>query len=433
MQRLPRCLLFAIAALLGALKPLPVPAATAEEEEVLKGLAQEMDAELHTNLLSYWLTHARNPANGGFYGLVDSANRPMPRAERGALLTARILWTFSTSYRRNARAEDLEMARYAYSDLKRFEDPKYGGYVWSITVDGRPLDESKQVYLHSFVLYSLAAYHRATGDTEALAKAKNLYALLESKAHDPKHGGYFEVFTQQWTRGGLFPPKSVVGPSHPKSQNTNLHMMECLAELLRVWPDEGLRAHLHELILVMRDRVRDPATNHLRLYFEADWKPINDECSYGHDIEFSWLVCEAATVAGGPELLAALKPTALAIVDTTLREGIDADGAIWDTGTPAGGVHNRRKDWWPQAEAIVAFVNAYELSGDTRYVDAATRTWAFVKNSISDRTGGEWWLFASDDRARRTHMPKITMWKCPYHNGRACMEVVDRVRALRPD
>ncbi|WP_404425444.1 AGE family epimerase/isomerase [Nibricoccus sp. IMCC34717] len=406
-----------------------IPAAM-DARAALGRLAQKLDEELTGNILPYWLAHARNPANGGFYGLVDAANKPWPGSERGALLTARILWTFSAAYHRDRRPEYLEMAQVAFRDLQRFVDREHGGLFWSLTADGRPLDMSKQVYLHSFGIYSLAAFFQATGDAAALEQAKELHRLVDAKAHDPKAGGYFEVFTREWKRNGLFPPKSVVGPTHPKSQNTNLHMLECLTQLLRVWPDEGLRARLREQISIMCERVRDPATNHLGLYFTEAWTPINDECSYGHDIEFTWLLCEAAEVAGGEALLAEVKPVALAVVDTVMREGMDTDGAIWDTGTPKGGVANKRKDWWPQAEAVVAFINAFQLTGDPRYAAAAEKTWAFIEAEIVDRKGGEWWLFATNDPARRARLPKIAMWKCPYHNGRACMEGVDRVRAL---
>ncbi|MDX2185318.1 MAG: AGE family epimerase/isomerase [Opitutaceae bacterium] len=396
---------------------------------VLERLAKVAEEDLRGNLLPYWLKHARNSENSGFFGFISGNNLPDSASERGALLTARILWTFSAAYRQSPKPEYLEMARYAYADLEAFFDREHGGLFWTLSASGKPKDTSKQVYVHTFGIYGLAEYYLATGDAGALEKAKALYRLIDTKAHDPINGGYFEVYSRDWKRGGFLSPRSVVGPNHPKSQNTNLHVLECLTNLLRAWPDEQLRSRLVEQIHIMQDKLVNPKTHHLYLYTDEKWTPVDDECSYGHDIEYSWLLCEAAEVAGGDALLEKVKPTAIAVAQATLNEGVDTDGGIWDTGTPAG-VRNTRKDWWPQAEAVVGFLNAYQLSGDDQFLAAADKTCGFIEANVIDREGGEWFQVAHPDLAKRKRAPKVALWKCPYHNGRAWLEVLERTTQI---
>ena len=383
------------------------------------------EAELRGDILPFWLQHARDREHGGFWGQINNDLTVRKRAPRGALLTSRILWTFSAAYRRYRDPAYLEMARWAYDDLlARFWDGQQGGLFWSVTADGQPLESRKVIYGQAFGIYALAEYHRTTGDPAPLERAIALYRIVEAYGHDRTNRGYFEEFTREWKR---LPNsrRSFVSPA-PKSQNTLLHVMEAYTNLLRAWPDAELRGHLRDLVEVMLTRVVDPANHHLRLFLDEDWTPRSDGISYGHDIEFSWLLPETAEVLGDPGLAAQTKTLAVEIARATLVEGVDADGGVFGLAGPKGLIDGS-KEWWPQAEAAVGFLNAYQQSGNGRFLQASLNSWEFISSHLIDREHGEWFQMINRDGTVRARMPKVSLWKCPYHDGRACMQLIDRL------
>ena len=402
---------------------------TAGEREELRALARKAETELRGNILPFWLKHLRDTKRGGFYGEVENDLKVRESAPRGALLTARILWTFSAVQRQFKDPAYASMARAAFADLQqRFWDAENGGVYWSVKANGKPLDTRKQVYAQAFAIYACAEYYRASGDQAALDRAMELFRLVERHAYDAEQGGYFEAFTAGWYPLPEETP-SVMGTEEPKSQNTMLHIMEAYTNLYRVWPDDLLRRRLAELVDRMVTRVLDPRTQHLQLLLATDWAPRSREFSYGHDIEFSWLLREAAEVLGDPSTIARLRPVSLAIARVAQSEGIDRDGGMFNDGTPEG-IKDASKDWWPQAESVVGFLNAYQLSGDSDYLQTALRSWDFIEQRIADRENGEW-FWGRDAKGRvKSKMPKAGVWKCPYHNSRACLETIERARAL---
>lgn len=400
----------------------------------LAELGQGAETELRTGLLPFWLNHSRAKERGGFYGEVRADLQPVADAPRGALMTCRVLWTFSAAHRRFGDPAYREMAVWACEDLrKNFLDPRHGGLFWTITADGRPLDRRKHLYAQAFGIYALSEYHRMSGDVRAGEEAIALYRRIEAHARDREHGGYFEELDQTWRRAdlkGAARGRLMGGGDAPKSQNAHLHLMEAYTNLLRIWPDAGLRRDLHAVAELMLARALDPDTHHLRLFFAADWTPRSDGISYGHDIEFSWLIGETAAVLGDPDLMARAREEAVAIADACLREGVDADGGVFYESGPEG-IRNGRKEWWPQAEAVVGFLNAWQLSGDARFLKAARHTWSFIESRLVNRNGGEW-LRSTDRQGRPDRTtPLANLWKGPYHNGRACLEIIARVEAAR--
>ncbi len=399
------------------------------EREMVRDLARRAEAELRTNILPFWLKHTRDVERGGFYGVIERDLKVRESAPRGSLLTSRILWTFSAAHRRYRDPEYLKMARWAYGDLqRRFWDEKDGGVFWSVKAGGKPQEPHKQIYAQAFAIYALAEFHRATGDKAPLERAIAVFRLVEAHAYDREQGGYFEAFTRDW-KALPEDTRSVMGAEAPKSQNTLLHLMEAYTNLYRVWPDALLRRRLAELVDRMMTRVLDPQTKHLHLLMAADWSPRSHEVSYGHDIEFSWLLTEAAEVLGDEALLARARPLALEIAQVTRAEGLDSDGGLYNEGGPKG-LTDAGKDWWPQAEAAVGFVNAYQLSGDVAHLRTAQRSWDFIEKRIVDRENGEW-FWGRDAKGRvLAKQPKVSTWKCPYHNGRACLELIERAEKL---
>jgi len=414
----------------------PVAISAAE----LQNLATDAEKELRGNILPFWLKHARDCERGGFHSFIGEDMSVHDDQPRGSLLTSRILWTFSAAYRKYHDPEYLEMARWAYRDLAdNFLDKEQGGLVWTIAKDGKPLDAHKQIYGQVFGIYAFSEYFRATGEKSALDEAVQIYRLIEKYASDPKYGGYFDALNREWKQDEALKTSPFGAVAAPKSQNSHIHILEGYTNLLRVWPDDGLRRRHRELIELMMSRIIDPRTNHLILFMQSDWTPIGDEISYGHDIELSWLLVEAAEVSGDPALLARTKQTALAIAKVTKAEGVDQDGGVYNEGNPHG-LTNLNKEWWEQAEAVVGFLNAYQISGDPQQFAYAMQSWNFIQEKFVDRKNGDWHNTLKRDgtpilgftTACGKYVPsaKLSVWKCPYHNSRACLELIERVHAL---
>lgn len=396
---------------------------------MLHSYIPRIEAELRENILPFWIRHTVDREHEGFYGEISHDLVVRNDVERGALLTSRILWTFSCAYRHYLQADYWQMASWAYADLmKRFWDPVYGGLYWSASPDGKPLRTRKQIYGQAFGIYALAEYYSISREEKVLDRAIELYRLLETHCRDPRHGGYFEAFTRDWKRETDV-RLSEIDLNEPKSQNTHLHVMEAYTNLLRVWPDAGLRQSQQRLIEVMLTRILDSKTYHLGLFFSEAWEPRTDRISFGHDIEAAWLLYEAALSVGDPALLERTREVALKIAEVTYAEGLDQDGALlYEADTR--GITSDVKEWWPQAEAAVGFLAAYQLGGDKRYLTAAFRLWDFIEGHLVDRKNGEWFRSVSRDGTRTSLEAKVSFWKCPYHNGRACLELIDRLRGL---
>jgi mannobiose 2-epimerase len=290
------------------------------------------------------------------------------------------------------------------------------------------LRDRKQVYGQAFAIYALAEYHAATGRREPLDLAVATQGLVEAHARDQRHGGYLEAFGRGWEPIADM-RLSAVDLNEPKSQNTHLHVMEAYTRLLGVWPDPALRGQLAEILGLMLGRIVNPRTCHLGLFFAGDWALRSDRISYGHDIEAAWLLCQAADALGDPVLQERIRPLAARIAEVTLAEGVDADGGVYNEGAPSG-LTNTNKEWWPQAEAVVGFLNAFQVSGEERFLVAAQRTWDFIEKRIIDRSRGEWLRGVTRDGRVLDGELKVGFWKCPYHNGRTGLEATRRLREI---
>lgn len=411
-----------------------VSAAHALDAACLRRYRERIEADLVGNILPFWIRHVAQPVARGFVGALSDDLVIDSTAERGALLTSRILWTYAAAYRRYGDPAYLAMAERAYLDLTTvFGDPEHGGFFWSVDANGAVQRDRKQVYGQAFAIYALSEFHRATGRDRALGEALATFALLERHARDETYGGYGEAYGRAWQ-----PIDDVrlseIDLNAPKSQNTMLHVMEAYTNLLQVSPDAAVRRSLRALVETMFTRIVDASTGHLGLFFSRDWVPQTERVSYGHDIEAAWLLCAAAEAVDEIDLLARAQGLAVKLAETTWREGTDADGGIFNEGTPDGAT-DTAKEWWPQAEALVGFLNAAEISGDGRFAEAALRTWDFIDAHLIDRRRGEW--LRGVDRAGRPleGRLKVSFWKCPYHNGRAALEAMrrlDRLATLPP-
>ncbi|MFD0670776.1 AGE family epimerase/isomerase [Cohnella sp. GCM10027633] len=389
----------------------------------------ELEEELKNNILGFWMRHTIDEKHGGFVGEIKHDMTVVGDADKGLVLNARILWTFASAYRVYKDDRYLTIAERAYAELDaKFRDREHGGLYWMVDAHGRPVQDKKQVYGQAFAIYALAEYNRATGNEGALDWAKELYLLLEKHAYEPAHRGYIEALAADWTQTGDL---SLSGKdlNERKSMNTHLHVLEAYTNLYRVWKPEGLRLKLADLIDIHLAKIVNADNHHFLLFFDDEWNSKSEHVSYGHDIEGSWLICEAADVLGDEALIARARREALAMADATIAEGIDADGGVFNEADGHGHLDDS-KDWWPQAEAMVGFLNAYQLTGEEKYRQAALNSWRFAKTYMVDSVNGEWhWQVTREGVPVTTH-PKVDPWKCPYHNGRACMEGMERLAHL---
>jgi N-acyl-D-glucosamine 2-epimerase len=388
-------------------------------------LKEEVREELEKNILPYWINKMQDEVNGGFYGRITGEEMLMPVAEKGAILNARILWTFSAAYRLLRKEEYLAMATRAKRYLiDHFYDKEFGGIYWSLDYKGNPLDTKKQIYAIGFAIYGLSEYHRATGDAEALTYAIHLFESIEQHSFDSRNNGYCEALTREW--GEIADMRlSEKDENERKTMNTHLHILEPYANLYRVWKDDRLKYQLHNLVEIFIDKIWDPNTGHLNLFFDDNWNNKYHIISYGHDIEASWLIHEAALLLKDQKLLAKVEPVVKQIA-VAADEGLMSDGSMIYEFFADKPSTDTDRHWWVQAENVVGHINLYQYFRDENAYKKALNGWNFIKRYLVDEANGEWWWSISVDGKVNRVDDKAGFWKCPYHNGRMCMEIIER-------
>jgi mannobiose 2-epimerase len=396
-----------------------------DPDQRMQQLRKEVSADLTGNLLPYWSENMVDNINGGFYGRIDGNEKVYPDEDKGGILNARILWTYSSAYRIYKDTSYLRLASRAKEYIMvHFIDKLYGGAYRSVNAKGEPSDTRKQIYTQTFFIYALAEYYRATGDKEAIKTARDIFEAFEKYALDKESNGYFEVFTRDWhrSRDKLIGETTI---SDEKTMNTHLHLMEAYTNLYRVWPDKRMAERLRNVAEIFLDHIIDKQTSHLICFMDKSWNRTSMIDSYGHDIEASWLLCESANLLGDPDLLARVKKVSIKIADAA-SEGLQTDGSMLYEKDLATGHLPEERSWWVQSEAIVGYLNAYELSGDEKYLDRSVNCWNYTKQHLIDSKKGGWFSGVSESGVAGKG-DKAGFWICPYHNGRMCMEVVERV------
>ena len=399
--------------------------------KLLKDLGERTERELMGNILPVWMERAVDRKGSGFIGGIDINGEPVPERNRASVINARILWTFSSVYLSYPKQEYLDMATRAYDYLfDKFWDKEYGGMYWILDCEGKPFDTKKQVYAQAFAIYALCEYYRAKPDPAVLDKAKMIYKMLEEKTFDKVNNGYFEVFSREWgpLANDKMLPTDVVCD---KSMNTHLHVLEAYTNLYRVWKTPEVEERLRNLIRVTVDRIVDAKTGHFIMFFDKEWNSKVNRLSYGHDIEGSWLLYEAAEILGDEAILKEVRAVILRMADAVRAKTEDTPGIINEVDLDNPAHTDNDYVWWVQAEAVVGFLNAYELSGDENYLARAYNMWKFVDAHFVDDIKGEWFRRLSFERIKpKGNTMKADEWKAPYHNGRMCLEVIARTKRL---
>ena len=409
--------------------------------EELKEYQKMFNAELK-NILEYWIKFAPEKEGKGFYGAVDIYNQPVENAPKSCVLNSRILWTFSAAAKINDVKEYRDMADLAYRVVTNdFLDKEFDGYFMEISSNKSILDSTKHTYAQAFVLYSLCKFYEFRNDERVLRNIQSLFSLLEEKTKDPSGPGYLEGFSREWE---LLDENRMADNNEPKSMNTHLHMLEAYAVLYKIWKNERVKNRLKELLnIFINNIIRDDG--HLGIFFDLNFNEVESSrgiSSFGHDIEASWLLWEAAEILGDLELKERLLPLILMMVNTVQREGVDYDGGLFLESYRFGSHIRTNKHWWIQAENLVGFMNAFQLTKDSNYWEIVKLSWNFINQHVIDHENGEWFtkvnrlgvpfLIEPEDDPSPYYRNdwKIDPWKCPYHNGRAMMELSARLNKI---
>lgn len=424
------------------------------DSHIVATMKMEMQDVLENNILRFWLDKMLDDENGGFYGQMTGRGQLIKEADKGAILNARILWSFSAAYRVMGKKEYLEAATRAKEYfISHFIDHEYGGVFWSLDYKGQPKDTKKQFYAIGFAIYGLSEYARATGDHEALDYAIQLYENIEEHALDHVYNGYIEACTREW---GVMEDMrlSDLDANYPKSQNTHLHIIEPYTNLYRCMrefqaaqscnyvpaigavlpvaitvPQETfvrVEASLRNLIHIFTDHILNPATHHLDLFFEMDWtRGAGHLESYGHDIECSWLMHEAALVLGDKDILNKVEPIVREVAKAS-EKGLNPDGSMIHEANLDAGTVDDDLHWWVQAENVVGWMNIYQYFGDEDALQKVLRCWEYIKQNLIDKENGEWYWSRHKDGSLNLDDDHAGFWKCPYHNSRMCMEILER-------
>ena len=395
----------------------------------LNTLKEELILHLQEKILPFWMSRMVDNEQGGFYGWADNNGKIIKNASKGAVMNTRILWTFSAAYSMFQDKKYLDMADRSYHFIvDNFVDKDDGGIYWMLDQKGHTLESKKQIYAEAFAIYSFSEYFKATGNKKALELAKNIFRLIEKYSFDPDRNGYFEAYNREWKilDDLRLSDKDI---NEKKTTNTHLHILEAYTKLLSAMHDDLVKTRLVNLIDLFINRFINPVNNHLIMFFDEYWNPRSNKFSYGHDIETSWLLTEAAETTRSELLIEKCRLSSNKMAETILKNGTASDGSIYNE-VKEDNMLDDDRHWWPQAEGMVGFMNAYQHTGDEIYVEAVLKLWDFIKKYLVHPELGEWYFRVNNRYEPAPDEEFAGPWKGPYHNGRMCMELIRRIEEL---
>lgn len=384
----------------------------------------EIRKHLTNDLIPFW-QGLIDREYGGYYGYMGYDLTLDKKAVKGCILNSRILWFFSNAYVLLGEKKLLENAHHAFCFLKEHcVDKEFGGVFWSLNYRGEPEDTTKHTYNQAFALYALSSYYDACKDEEALALARELYQLIETKCRDEY--GYLEAFNR------CFEPESndklsENGIIAEKTMNTLLHVFEAYTEFYRVTGEKGVADRLRFMMDLIADKVYNPVIGRQEVFFDRKWNSLIDLYSYGHDIETSWLVDRGLEILGDENYEKKLSPITRTITENIYQRAYVDSSLVNEA---ENGIVDTTRIWWVQAEAVVGFLNGYQKQGKKIYLEAAEDIWNYIKTYLVDKRTGSEWYWALDADKKPLERPIVEPWKCPYHNGRMCFEVIRRTEGV---
>ena len=370
----------------------------------------EVKNVLEENILKFWIDKMQDP-RGGFYGQIGDDGTIVEDSPKGAVLNARILWAFSAAYRILRKKEYLMVATRAKDYfIEHFIDHKHGGVYWYLNADGSRLDTQKQFHALGFAIYGLSEYVRATNDENVLKYAVNLYETMEKEGLDKENNGYLEALTRDWHEIQEDARETAKGK---RTMNTHLHILEAYTNLYRIWRNESLKDSIINLLDILTDKIWDARSGHLGLVFNETWQPESSGHSFGHDIEASWLILDAAFTVGDIDKVNKVRPVAQHLAKASF-EGLQDDGSMIQ-GHGCGTRPETDILWWVQAEAITGYLWMWKYMNVKEASDKVFSCWQYISASLNENDGKDW------------------AWKCeapkyPYHSTRMCLEVLGLFR-----
>jgi len=395
-------------------------------------MVNEIKTHLKENIIPFW-KNLKDEEHGGYYGYMDFDLAVDKKAEKGCILNSRITWFFSSAYvglKNTDVADDslLEYAKHGFGFMKKYcMDKENGGIFWSINYDGKPKDTIKHTYNQAFSIYALSAYYEASGDPEALKMAFDLFHIIEDKCRDEE--GYLEAFDAAFhlIENDKLSENGVIAD---KTMNTLLHVFEAYTQLYRVSKNQEVKDKLYWILDVFADKVYNPKLHRQEVFFDAHYNSILDLHSYGHDIETAWLIDLGVEILEDEKYEKKMSPITQDLTAQIYK--VAFNGESLNNECEKGSV-NTNRIWWVQAETVLGFLNGYLKTPEkTEYLEAAKNQWNYIRKYVIDtRNGSEWFWQVDVNGNPDTTKPIVEPWKCPYHNGRMCLEVIRRAEDVK--
>lgn len=387
----------------------------------IASLQDSLQIELK-NILSYWEDNTIDNLHGGFIGHIDYPDIKQHKMNKGIILNSRILWSFSAAANHYKNDKYAAICKRSYNYLKQyFNDEIFGGVFWEVDYLGTPTNKRKQVYAQAFTIYALSEYYLFSKDEEVKNWAITLFNLIEEKSFDSKDNGYIEAFAENWDAIEDM-RLSEKDENYAKTMNTHLHILEAYTTFYKIHPEKQVKDALINLITLFTDKFLSKDF-HFHLFFDEKWTLKSSVYSYGHDVETAWLLIEAAKVINEPLLLSKIEQIAVKVVDRFIEVAIDEQAGTKNCIDLTTGIVDTDRHWWPQAEAMVGIFYVYKITGDEKYHELVLRIWDFIDKNVIDHTYGEWLGVIDENGNHDPKNEKVGMWKCPYHNSRACIQI----------
>lgn len=381
----------------------------------------EVKTHLTDVIIPFW-KKLRDDEQGGYYGLVNFDLSIDKKAVKGCILNSRILWFFSNAYKVLKDESLLDEAKHAYDFMINYcIDKENGGIYWSLNYDKTVCEDIKHTYNQAFAIYALSSYYDISKDKNALDLAYSLYNIIEEKCTDSK--GYLEAFDRQFNPVSN-EKLSENGVMAEKTMNTLLHVFEAYTELLRVTGDKNVAQKIKNMMNTIENKIYNPKKQRQEVFFDKDWNSLIDLHSYGHDIETAWLIDRGCEILKDDDFTKRMSAITSKLTEKIYNRAYENHSVLNEC---ENGVDNKLRIWWVQAESIVGFLNGYQRDGKKEYLQAAVDIWEYIKEFIIDkRQGSEWYWEVDENGMPTSKKPIVEPWKCPYHNGRMCIEVIRR-------